>query len=184
MNYNFGEQPAPGSTVNKGQSAGIGFWNNKNGQKLISSLGTQLGNWLAATFPNTFGVNAGARNLAGLSASQVTNAFQQKFVLRDKLDAQLMATALNVYATNASLGGGYAAQYGFTVTTYGLGNSTWNVGAAGAAFGIANNRNRTVIQLLQDYDSKWCNGVWNDDNTVYRNMARDIFAAINTKGGI
>jgi len=50
-------------------------------------------------------------------------------VLKDKLDAQAMATALNVYATNASLGGSAAAGYGFNVSQYGLGDSSWNIGS-------------------------------------------------------
>ena len=42
--------------VQNGQTAGIGFWNNKNGQALIKALNggstsTQLGDWLAATLP-------------------------------------------------------------------------------------------------------------------------------------
>src|SRR5690606_28342088 len=38
VNYNFGERPLPGSTVAAGQTASIGFWQNKNGQSLIKSL--------------------------------------------------------------------------------------------------------------------------------------------------
>ena len=46
--------------MQKGQTAGIGFWNNKNGQALIKALNggptsTQLGDWLAATFPHLLG---------------------------------------------------------------------------------------------------------------------------------
>src|SRR5262249_7078436 len=87
LNYNFGERPANGGAVQHGQTAGIGFWNNKNGQALIKSLNggptsTQLGNWLADTFKNIFGVNAGSNNLAGLTNAQVAAVFQQKFVIR------------------------------------------------------------------------------------------------------
>ena len=44
-------------------TATIGFWHNKNGQALIKSLNgssssTQLGNWLAATFPQVYGEGA------------------------------------------------------------------------------------------------------------------------------
>src|SRR5581483_8677065 len=64
LNYNFGEQAASTGSVRHGQAAGIGFWNNRNGQALIKALnggvGTQLADWLAATMPNTFGANAGA----------------------------------------------------------------------------------------------------------------------------
>ena len=31
-------EPAAGDTLQRGQSAGIGFWNNRNGQALIKSL--------------------------------------------------------------------------------------------------------------------------------------------------
>jgi hypothetical protein len=60
MNYNFGELPAATGAIVKGQTAGIGFWNNKNGQALIKALNggptsTQLGDWLAATFPHLLG---------------------------------------------------------------------------------------------------------------------------------
>jgi len=60
QNYNFGERPLADGQVQSGQTATIGFWQNKNGQNLIKSLNggatsTQLGNWLAATFPNMYG---------------------------------------------------------------------------------------------------------------------------------
>src|SRR5262249_52144955 len=59
-NYNFGEGPAAsGGGVGAGQTAGIGFWQNRNGQNLIRALNggssaTQLGHWLAMTFPNMY----------------------------------------------------------------------------------------------------------------------------------
>src|SRR5207253_10935655 len=53
LNYNFGERPAGTGQVQRGQTAGIGFWSNKNGQSLIKNFNggpdaTQLANWLAA----------------------------------------------------------------------------------------------------------------------------------------
>jgi hypothetical protein len=178
VNYNFGERPAPGAGVRKGQAAGTGFWQNKSGQALIKSFSLlngspELGNWLAATMPNVFGT------YAGFSNTQVAQAYQQKFAFGDKLDAQLMATALNVYATNASLGGSSAASYGFAVGSYGLGDSTWNVGADGAAFGVANNSTLTVIQILQDWDQQA-----NKGNTSLKKLALDTFNGINSKGGL
>src|SRR5262249_45076182 len=38
LNYNYGERPPAGGSVQHGQTAGIGFWNNRNGQTLIKSL--------------------------------------------------------------------------------------------------------------------------------------------------
>ena len=172
INYNFGEQPAPGSPVSKAQAAGIGFWQNKNGQALIQKF-SSIGAWLAATLPQTFGA------LAGATPRQVATLYQQQFVLKDKLDAQFMATALNVYATDASLGGVASASCGFSVGQYGLGDSTWNVGSDGAAFNVANNTTLTVMQLLQDWDQQT-----NKSNTTLRKQALDAFGGINGKGGI
>jgi fibronectin-binding autotransporter adhesin len=172
INYNFGEQPAAGSAVSKGQAATMGFWQNKNGQALINKFAT-IGSWLAATLPQTFG------SLAGATPQQVATLYQQKFVLTDKLDAQVMATALNVYATDSSLGGSFAASYGFAVGTYGLGDSTWNIGSDGAAFNVANNSTLTVMQVLQDWDQQA-----NKTSKSIRQLALDVFGGINAKGGI
>src|SRR5204862_4255262 len=71
LNYNYGERPAATGSIQHGQTAGIGFWNNKNGQALIKALnggvGTQLGDWLAATFPHMFSAAAGSNDLDGKS---------------------------------------------------------------------------------------------------------------------
>jgi hypothetical protein len=84
LNYNFGEQPAATGSVKKGQAAGIGFWNNKNGQALIKALPvvtnpngsvTSVANWLAATLPHMFGIYAGSNNLTGQSNAYVAALF-------------------------------------------------------------------------------------------------------------
>src|SRR5262249_38891081 len=112
-----------GTPVQQGQSAGIGFWANKKGQALINSFNggspaTALSAWLATTFSNMYGSNAGANNLTGQTNAQVAAFYQSLFNnSATKLDAEVLATALNVYATTSSLGGGPAAtQDGFTVT--------------------------------------------------------------------
>src|SRR5207237_7583878 len=129
LNYNFAERPAATGPIQHGQTAGIGFWNNKNGQALIKSFnggtGIAMADWLAATLPNMFGVNAGGNNLTGKSNAYVAALFQQDFLLKGvKLDAQVLATALSVYATNATLDSTHvAAQYGFTVSRDGVGTA-------------------------------------------------------------
>src|SRR5262249_11199414 len=137
------------------QTAQVGFWNNKNGQALIKSLNggataTQLGNWLAATFVNIFGANAGSNNLTRMTNAQVAAAFQQKFVAKgQKLDAQVMATALAVYVTDATLDPTQvAAQYGFKVTKDGAGVATFNVGNDGAAVEKANGTTMSLMDIL------------------------------------
>jgi VCBS repeat-containing protein len=171
LNYNFGEQPQATGSVQKGQTAGIGFWNNKNGQALINSFNggatsTQLAAWLAATLPHIFGVDAGSNALIHADGSYFTNTevaarFQQDFVLKGvKLDAQVLATALSVYATNATLDDtGVAANYGFLVSGDGVGTAGVNVGSNGDAFGVANNTVLTVLDLLKATDALAVDGL-------------------------
>ena len=150
MNYNYGEQPAATGSIQQGQTAGIGFWNNKNGQALIKALNGgvhQLGDWLAATFPHMFGALAGTNDLAGESnASVAAFSSNRGFVVHDqKLDAQVLATALAVYVTDPTLDStSVGTQYGFKVSGNGVATATVNVGSNGAAFGVANNTTMTA----------------------------------------
>jgi hypothetical protein len=191
LNYNFGEQPLPGASVQKGQTAGIGFWNNKKGQALILALNGgrsshQLGDWLAATLPNIFGVSAGSKNLAGQSNAAVAALFQQDFLQKGvTLDAQLLATALNVYVTNATLDSTkVATSYGFTVSGDGVGTAGVNVGTSGDAFGVANNATLTVMDVLLAADAQALNGVLYGGNAARWKEANDIFSAVNQDGAI
>jgi hypothetical protein len=189
LNYNFGEQPPAGGAVQRGQTAGIGFWNNKNGQALIKGLnggtGHQLGDWLAATLPHIFGKNS-ANDLAGQSNAAVAALFQQDFVLKGvKLDAQVLATALSVYATNATLDPTQvAAQYGFTVSGDGAGVATVNVGSNGAAFGVANTTTLTLMDLLLATDEQAVNGVLYNGDALRRSQANAVYSAVNQAGGL
>jgi len=44
LNYNYGERPPTTGSIQKGQAAGIGFWNNKNGQALLRDQTANIGN--------------------------------------------------------------------------------------------------------------------------------------------
>jgi hypothetical protein len=110
-----------------------------------------------------------------------------------KVDAQVMATALAVYVTNQSLAGTTAAGYGFQVTVGGVGSRTFNVGATGVAFGVANNTAVSVLDLLLAVNARSHSGLLYDLNgngqidgseAGYRTMANDVFSAINEAGGI
>jgi streptogramin lyase len=188
LNYNFGELPPPGAGVHHGQTAGIGFWNNKNGQALIKSLnggaGTQLADWLAATLPNTFGKNAGGNDVAGQGNAAIAALFQQDFVMKGvKLDGQLLATALSVYVTSATLDPTkVAASYGFTVSGDGAGTATASVGGNGDAFGVANNTTMTLMDLLLAADAQAVNGVLYNGNATRRSEANNVFSAVNDAG--
>ncbi len=191
MNYNYGERPAATSAVHSGQTAGIGFWNNKNGQALIKALNgggasTQLGNWLAATFPHMFGASSGSNNLAGKNNTYVASFFQSRFVVHgQKLDAQVLATALAVYVTDSTLDStGVGAHYGFIVSGNGVSTATYKVGGNGAAFGVADNTVMTVMDLLLVADAQAVNGVLYNGDTSKRDKANNVFSAINDAGGI
>ncbi len=190
VNYNFGELPAPGAAVTKGQSAGLGFWQNKNGQELIRAFDggpqlTVLGNWLAATLPSIFGVDAGGNNLAGQTNAEIAAAYQKRFLVKGvKLDAQVMATALSVYATCETLGGNWAAAYGFAVSQYGLAYSTYQIGANGLAFDAADNTVLTVMQILESVDRHARSGVLYGDNATLRKIANSVLDGINRAGDL
>jgi hypothetical protein len=136
--------------------------------------------------PNTFGIHASGNNLTGQSNAYVAALFQQDFVMKGvKLDAQVLATALSVYATNATLDPTkMAAGYGFTVSGDGAGTATANVGGNGDAFGVANNSTLTLMDLLLAADAQAVNGVLYGGNTAKRNEANNVFSAVNQAGAI
>ena len=132
-----------------------------------------------------YGANSG-NDLAGQSNAYVAALFQQDFLEQGpKLDAQVLATALAVYATNATLDSTQvAAQYGFTVSGDGVGTAAVSVGSDGDAFGVANNTTMTVMELLLATDAQAVNGVLYGGNAAKRNEANAVFSAVNQAGGI
>jgi hypothetical protein len=177
-------------SVGKGLAAGIGFWHNTNGQALLSSFNgsasaTALSAWLAATFPNLYGAYAGSNNLSGQSNAQVAAYFLTLFNLDGtQVQAQVLATALNVYATTTSLGGNAAAAYGFSVSATGLGACSYSVGSDGAAFGVANNTTCNVYQLLLAVNQQAVHGVLYNGNATLQSQAAALLNALNEAGGI
>ena len=97
----------------------------------------------------------------------------------------MLAAALAVYATNAALESTQvAAQYGFTVSGYGVVAATWNVGSNGDAFGVANNTTMTVEDLLLATDDQAVGGRLYNGNAARRNEANAVYSALNQAGGI
>ncbi len=196
--YNFGERPVNTTLVSAGQSAPITFWAGTSGQNLINAVNggpsaTQLGNWLAATFPNLYASCAGQTN------TQVAATFTAFYNLTTATappgpadtDAQMMATALACYVTSSILAGNTAAAYGFQVTTYGLGVRTHSVGLDGAAFQVAANSVVAVFDLLLTVNRQSHNGLLYDNShngTIeypedsYRRQVRVVCKRINDFG--
>jgi hypothetical protein len=138
-----------------------------------------------------FGASGG--NLAGQSNAQVASYFQLLFATRgDKLEAQVLATALSVYVTNSTLAGGtYATSYGFTVAAGGgAGLATFNVGSDGAAVGQANGSTRTILDILLAADghathsSAAAGFVLYSGDQATRGLADDLFGRLNDTGGL
>jgi hypothetical protein len=199
-NYNFGERPLTTGGVAAGQTATIGYWQNRNGQNLLRSLNggpaaTSLGHWLAVNFPNMYAALDGMTNadIAAYYKALFARTSQTAPGGPPKVDCQVMAAALAVYVTNQNLGGTTAAVYGFQVSATGLGTRTFNVGSNGAAFGVANNSVVSVMDLLLAMNARSRNGLLYDLNgdgridgseAGYRTMANDVFTAINEAGDI
>lgn len=179
-----------GQGVVKGLAGGIGFWQSNNGQALIKSFNggstaTALSAWLAATFPNLYGASAGAKNLSGKSNAQVAAFYLSQFnQSAPQAQAQVLAVALNVYATTTALGGNAAAGYGFSVSASGLGARSLNVGSDGAAFGVANNTTRNVYALLVAVNQQAVNGVPYNGKATPQAQCADLFSALNQAGSI
>ena len=102
-----------------------------------------------------------------------------------KLDAQVLATALSVYVTNATLDPTQvAASYGFTVSGDGAGKATATVGSNGDAFGVANNTTLTLMDLLLATDEQAIDGLLYGGNAARRNEANAVYSAVNQAGGL
>ena len=180
-----------GKPVQHGLTGDIGFWHKKNGQALINgfnggSNATALSSWLAANFSNLYGNgNGNGNNLTGFTNAQVAAFYQSEFALSGSLEPKVLATALNVYATTLSLGGTSGQAYGFTVTAAGLGADSFNVGADGAAFGVAKQTTLNVYELLKAVDRQAAPfGLIYSGSTTLRHKAADLFGTLITAGSI
>jgi hypothetical protein len=192
-----------GKQLSQGDSAGIGFWQNKHGQELIKRGGSDLAVWLTANFSNVFGnqfVGATGADVAVFYKDQLFKQQAKKSAGPAKIDAQFMAVALAVYFTSRHLAGDVAATFGFNVTDTGIGTKLVNVGSSGAAFSVADNADLTIMQLLlasnsvtdvQDhrvgfasiYDTNG-DDVIDEDEASLRSKANELYSWINQQGGI
>jgi hypothetical protein len=169
--------------IGHGDTATIGFWQNKNGQALILSLNggktsTKLGTWLGTNYPCLFGSLYGKANT--VVAAQFITYFNASG--SPKTYAQVMAGALAAYATSSTLAGGtIAAKYGFNVSATGTGSKYYNVGSNGSAIGLSNNTWYTLAQLLTAANANCAAG---RINASAFNALNNIFDGINSSGDI
>ena len=202
VDYIFAEL---GQELSSGDTAGIGFWQNKHGQQLIKQGGAALAEWLTSNFGNVFGDaitgdHATGDAVAVFYREQLFKHKAQKGSGPAKVDCEFMATALATFFTSRTLAGEVAADYGFHVTDTGIGTKVVNVGDHGAAFGATNESALTVMELLlatngltdmpdnltgaayiYDLDG---DGIIDADEMSLRTMTNEVYAAINEAGGI
>jgi len=197
--YDFAEL---GQELTSGDTATIGFWQNKHGQALITAGGVDLAMWLSTNFDNVFGNTftdaMGSNDGAEVASFYKNELFKQKAKKSAgpaKVDAQFMATALATYFTSSNLAGVVAEDFGFNVTQTGIGTNIVNVGSSGAAFGVADGTDLTIMQLLiatndmtdlPDYQSGAANvydlngdGIIDAAEAALRDMANAIYSMIN-----
>jgi len=162
------------------------WWAGLLGQELIRRLGLTsggqtVGQWLAMTLPNLYGGSNGAPNLSGFTNAQVAIFYLGLFTQQNtlKLDAQVLATALEVFATTQSLGGTTGQQYGFLVNAAGLGAYNVNIGFNGAAFGVPNSTIQNVYQVLLAANHFAIGGEPWGSNSLLRNEGFSVFLSIN-----
>ncbi|MCH8045147.1 MAG: cadherin domain-containing protein [Planctomycetes bacterium] len=192
-----------GQQVSGGDTATIGFWQNKHGQKLIAQGGTALAQWLTTNFGNVFGNafdGASGADVANFYKDQLFKQKAKKSAGSAKVDAQFMAVALATYFTNVNLAGNSAADFGFSVTATGIGTKIVNVGTSGAAFDVADNTDLTIMQLLlatnsltdtpdgvagfaSIYDTNG-DGIIDASEASLRSLANDIYSLINEQGDL
>jgi len=177
------------TSVQGGLIGGIGFWHSDRGQSFIMQMGgpllyNSLGFWLIYNFPNLYGAPY-ENGLYDTTNAGVASYFQKLFDMPGpRLEAKVLALALSVYATTRSLGGDVAEAYGFTVTDHGLFAYTFNVGADGAAFGVADNSVLTVYELLQAVNARANRALLYYYDPALRKKATDLLGNLADAGAI
>ena len=191
-----------GQAVTSGDTAAIGFWQNKHGQALIELGGAALANWLTDNLGNVFGdafVGGSGADVAGFFKDQLFKQKGKKTAGPAKVDAEFMAVAFATYFTSRHLAGEVGADFGFNVTDTGIGTKIVNVGDNGAAFNVAEDTDLTIMQLLlatndltdvpdgisgfaHIYDQNG-DGVIDDLEEDLRRMAHDLYVSLIEVGG-
>ncbi len=203
----FGAEPESvnsSGSVGSGQYATCSFWQGKNGQAIICSFNngpndTQLGNWLASSFPSLFGCSnpyissylnqCHATSLAGLTNSQIATLCTKLSTSGETSNtyAQAFACAVGIYADTSPFGGNATAQgYGFNITWPGASGATCNVGSNNTPFGVSRNASLSVCSILKNLNGNFSSSSGNfyGGNQSSTTAACNVLNGINTTGNI
>ena len=189
-NYNFGELLSNTGSVGAKDTASASFWNGTNGQNLLralngSSNAEALSTWMASTFPNLWGPDS-SNSLLGRTNSEIVSNYRAKFAMGGiRLEAQMMATAFNIFATDSQMAGGtMAASFGMNVSSTGSAFDFINVQSSGSALGFANHSNVTLIALLRAANTANAGNALLISTSANQSAVATLFDRINRAGGI
>ena len=186
---NEGTNAFASCSISTGDFASPSFWCNSNGQNLIksfngSSSSTQLGCWLATTYPNLCGVGGTCTTVQPNGTYSTSAQIATNFSTLSGADQQALATALSEYATSSLLAGysatalATAKSDGLHVTADGSGGDSSSVGSNGASFGVANNTVLSIMRLLQLTNANTAVGA------AVSNGASSVFNGITSAGKV
>lgn len=170
----------------------IGFWQNKNGQGIITRTSEpggicSLTSWLRQYAPyQDLDASSSCSDAAKYVYNTIKAANAGGPAMNAMLKAQMLATALNVYYSSPALGGNQIGAPqpigGLTIDlVHVCGNSSDSCIDVSAAFGGASSM--TVSQMLA-YASGQSNAggsVWYGNNKAMQGLAKDVFDAINNE---
>jgi hypothetical protein len=159
----------------------IGFWHNKNGQKIITdgsstSKVCNSGTWLRQFNPfKDLSATATCKDVAAYFTKIFTAADSSGSSMNPMLKAQMLATALNVYFTDPALGGNKLGG------PSPLGGVKIDLTKVSGAFGGATSM--TVNEMLAYAAGKSNSGgsVWYGQVKATQELAKNIFDDINNE---
>src|SRR5262245_47173330 len=129
-------------------------------------------------------------DLTGRSNADVAALFTSLFAVKgQKVEAQILATALAVFTTTNSLNAGTASRalavkHGFVLNNAGTGAALYNVGGSRAAFGVTAGTSVTVLELLKRTDSRVAGGRLFGGDQALTNQANVVVSGVNESGDI
>jgi hypothetical protein len=172
----------------------IGFWQNKNGQTIIVQSGPSSGTCNATTWLRTYApfqdlpATASCSALATYVFNVIKAASSAGTSMNPMLKAQMLATALDVYFSSASLGGNkIGAPQPLGDVTISLTNICKDIGTCNTledvsgAFGGATTMTVTAMLSYAAGQSNVGGSAWYGQVKATQEKAKDAFDAINNQ---
>jgi hypothetical protein len=159
----------------------IGFWQNKNGQSIITGSAADAGvcrvaTWLRRLTPfQDLAATANCKTTAAYATTVIKAASAAGTAMNPMLKAQMLATALDVYFSDATLGGnalGAAAA---------VGSVRFDLTGVSAAFGGASSLTGLELLTFQNSVANSGGSVWYGNVKTVQELAKNTFDAINNE---